>query len=261
MLTSTSTGVSRITAASGDKDCIVRPLRTAGGLRRGIVMPHAGGIDGMLPVTGLAADGTTTASGTKALIDALTGVGYPLVTSDQGGTTPWCGTTAQARTGDMVTTVQSSTGGGASSSAVVALGVSMGFGCAVNYFGKSPGHASDVAALVGIIPVWDMDAIYQANTYGYTRAQIETAWGITYPTALPAGADPKGNTTLLNGKPVLICYSSDDGICNGTVPAAAATAFGSNCTLVNLGALGHTNAAVTAAIPTVLSWLRTNAAP
>lgn len=60
-------------------------------------------------------------------------------------------------------------------------GASMGGGAAVRFASLNP---TLVASIMCVIPMSDMQAMYAANRGGL-RANMGTAWGVTYPTPLP----------------------------------------------------------------------------
>lgn len=86
------------------------------------------------------------------------------------------------------------------------LGVSMGGGTAVRYAALNP---TKVESITGIIPMANIDALYQANTLGL-RASIGTAWGVTYPTALPAGANLLAQAPAIATADIPVRFYYDD---------------------------------------------------
>lgn len=108
-------------------------------------------------------------------------------------------------------------------------------------------YASDhpVAGVIGIIPAIDIQAMRVADTLGL-RAAIDAAWGVTYPAALPAGANPATLTAALSSVPQQHWYASNDTVSANI--AAYAAAVGAD--LRNVGALGHTDAAIAAVAAT-----------
>lgn len=220
---------------AGETDMWLRPAR---GFQddghRAAIYCHQGGATGISPANAI------TYPGTSALLASVADAGYPVASSDLGGLSLWGNSTAQTRTGQLTTWARGTVGG--SSDAVVAIGISMGFAAAVNYFSA---HTSDVAAFIGVLPVWNLTDIYTNNVLG-AQAAIGTAWGVTYPDPLPAGASPHENASSLAGKPCLIFFASDDDVCDATIAASIVSTFGANAASVNLGALGHTDTAVAA---------------
>lgn len=107
--------------------------------------------------------------------------------------------------------------------------------------GLTYGYTRTIDAMVGIIPAIDQQAIRVSNVMGL-RASIDPAWGVTYPAALPAGANP--NTTahkaILKFINQQLWYSSDDTVSENIATYGAET----YAELHNMGALGHTDTAV-----------------
>ncbi len=126
------------------------------------------------------------------------------------------------------------------------LGISMGGGAGVRYASLNP---TKVASLMTITPMADIDAIYQANRLGL-RADIGTAWGVTYPTDLPSQADLIGvHAPALdaNGTPFRVLYSTAD---TSTLPAeveALAAAAGITPEVIDTVS-GHTEVTVAKAM-------------
>lgn len=118
------------------------------------------------------------------------------------------------------------------------LGVSMGGAGAVRYGALNP---TKTASVMGITPLSDIDAIYQANRLGL-RADIGTAWGVTYPTALPAQSNlavTHGPVLAANGTPRRLLYSTAD---TSVLPAEVvtlATSMGITAQVVDTTS-GHT---------------------
>lgn len=102
--------------------------------------------------------------------------------------------------------------------AVVGVGISMGHNTLANY---ARAHPTKLLRLAGIAPLCDLDAIRNGNIGGY-RASIDAAWGVTYPAALPARANPTNNvaTIVSGGLTERLYYSTaDTTITPGTVSA------------------------------------------
>lgn len=89
---------------------------------------------------------------------------------------------------DSIEAARLSLGGipGVDNSKIHLIGVSQGAQTSIRYAGLNP---SKVASWCGIIPLADINAVYNADRLGL-RASIGSAWGVTYPTALPATASP-----------------------------------------------------------------------
>lgn len=135
---------------------------------------------------------------------------------------------------------------------IILLGISMGGSLAVRYSQLNP---EATAGIVGVIPAYDPKALYIHGDVG--DAAMEAAWGFSglenFPTELDLGAQ------ALRGKgtPIMSIYASDDAL----VPASSVenyhrTAGGLEENLINVGALGHTDAAL-AAVPfgTIIKFL------
>jgi hypothetical protein len=126
-------------------------------------------------------------------------------------------------------------GFGQSSAPPVALGASEGSLWSIKYAARHP-----VACVVCFLTICDLSSVYTANLGGF-RSQIEAAYGVTYPAALPAGADPyRDHLAALSSVPLLCQYSSDDAYSTHIAEFAAAT----GATLINSGALGHSDASI-----------------
>jgi hypothetical protein len=234
MLVSSSAGNGRVLA--GLNDYFMRPSRGfVQGQNRGIMYAHQGG------TSAFAVRDMIAQPGSARLMQALAAAGYPIAATSYIPPATVGTAAAVARVAATVTAVKTAEGG-ASADPVIAIGISNGFTSLINHFYTNP---SSVAAIVGILPLWDLDMNYQTNPGG-VRSIIEQAWGITYPTSLPADSDPRTHTAPLNGKPTRLYYASDDGLFNGGQIALALAAFGANCECIDVGALGHGDAAINA---------------
>lgn len=241
----TSYGAGRYVASEGDVLMLPSAYKRDG-TARGIVYCHGAG---ELAPTPLNAAGNKTYQ--LRLMQTLVEAGFPLVSCDlgvwaAGNTTDsnnWGSTQAQTRIGQAKTWLQSASGGGAKSGTVLLLGISMGNAAMVNY---AKNAAAAVGAMVGILPVADIDDIYQNNRNSY-RAAIGSAWGVTFPAALPANSNPATSNSGAVGIPYRTYYASDDTIALPAPATALTTAIGGTAT--NLGALGHTDAAIGAVSP------------
>jgi len=128
---------------------------------------------------------------------------------------------------------------GCDTSKVHLIGFSMGMTLAIRW---AAANLSKVASIQGVIPATSIDRIYQTNAGGL-RASVGTAWGVTYPTALPAGAILTSAYSAIAGSgiPVRLHYtSSDTTILPADVATDAALLGVSGSNLVDLGgAFGH----------------------
>lgn len=160
--------------------------------------------------------------------------GIPCIAGAFGGDT-FANDTAIARVTAAKTYLIAQTG--CASDKVLLVGASMGGGVAVRWAGQNP---TQTAAYVGIMPMSDMSDIYVNNRLGL-QATIGTAWGVTYPTALPAAADLSQYATTMkdNGIPAKIYYSSADTAVLPATVTTLATTMGATAIQHDPGALGH----------------------
>lgn len=216
--------------------------------RMGVLYIHGAGEAAESPFTGSNVNKT----GEYAIMAALAAAGYPVLSCDLGvpaagitNANAWGNPNCLTRIGQAITYLQGAGEyRGAKTGKVLLLGVSMGNCGAVNYAAANP---SNVAGIVSIIPVWDVEDI-RTNDRGSYRASIGSAHGVTYPTALPAGRNPKDNAASLNGVVPYKCwYAADDTIAIASAAIAGAAAAGGAA--VDVGNLGHSNAAVVAVDP------------
>lgn len=148
--------------------------------------------------------------------------GFACVSGQMGGDT-FANDTAMTRIGQARTYLEANAD--VDPDKVILVGFSMGGSLAWRYAGLNP---SEVAAIAGIMPLCDMDEIYQGNLGGL-RAAIGTAWGVTYPTALPADAHPLTQyAAAITGAniPSRIYYSDADTFISTTSISAMGTALG-----------------------------------
>jgi pimeloyl-ACP methyl ester carboxylesterase len=220
---SSSTG--RLTA--GVLDVVLDPHYRAA--RNPVVYCHGGSADALQAAgVGLAAIPGVLAALTRALFT----IAAPTL-----GVAHWGNPAARARIADAVAWLEANR---AVAGPAILVGTSMGAAAALNYAADNPG---DVAAVVGIIPAVDLQAVRVADTGG-ARAGRDAAYGVAYPAALPAGANPAARVAELD-VPVLLCTASDDAISVNAGTFAAAI----GAELVDVGALGHDNDAVAAVDP------------
>jgi hypothetical protein len=194
-----------------------------------------------------------TAKYESALLAAIATI-YPMVKFDAGvyagggttGSDNWGNTNAQTRLGQAITWLQDPAGGGAASGTVLLVCQSMGHALASNY---TQAHAANVAAIVGWLPVCDLDNI--RDGWPTLRTTIEGAWGTgawTAPgtPALPAGANPAvpANYTNLTAIPHLMYYASDDILVTPATVTTLAAGIGAAAQAISLGPGGHTDASV-----------------
>lgn len=178
---------------------------------------------------------------------------YPVVVGNQGGDN-WNNDDGRTGVGGCATAIRAaSSPARASSGPVVLVGTSMGFTVAA---GWAKSNLSDVAAIVGILPLVDLDDLWNRD-WNSSRAAINTAYGGLYvPATMGAERNPMLSAGTLN-VPIRLYYAADD---PGVLPAtiAAFDAAAPNVTTVNLGSIGgHDTEAAYGALPTndLLSWL------
>lgn len=206
----------------------------------GIVAVHGAGATGLSP-----ADSTLLGS---HRLHRLLAARYPIVATDMGGANTWGNSAATAGIAAAKTYLQSTMG--AKAGPVVLVAISMGNIAAHNYARANPGSVLGIVASIGASNLTQM---YGNATY---QAAIGTAWGVTFPTTLPNGADP-----LLNSYAMANYVNYYDTADTSVLPAdarALATLVGGRSVAVS--AAGHSETAV-AAVPeqdllnTVSAWV------
>lgn len=173
--------------------------------------------------------------GARSTLTALARAGF--TTAAVTLTELWGNATARSRIANTASWLR--TNRGAAGPAVL-IGSSHGAACALTYAAENPG---DVLAVVGLIPVVDLDDVRDNDLAG-KRDEIDAAWGVTYPAALPAGANPADRTGDFASLAIQLWVASDDTIARPTPAQTFATA--TNADLQDLGALGHTDEAMAA---------------
>lgn len=208
--------------------------------RPGLLYGHGAGADAS------EAGGAFGLSAVPPLLQALAThgfvVGVPTITG------LWGNANCRTYTSDAWTWVKNNRS--ASTANPVLLGISHGAPSLLNWHRVT----QTCAAAVLILPAIDMEDIRTNDTLSL-RAEIDTAHGVTYPTSLPAGVNPAQNTSNYTNLPQQIWYSSDDAVSNNVTTYGSAV----SAEMHNLGALGHTNAAVAAVdIASVVSFIEAN---
>lgn len=127
---------------------------------------------------------------------------------------------------------------GVDSGPVGCIAVSQGNTVAMNYYRDFPGTISCVA---GIIPLVDMEDVRTNDNEGF-RDEIDSAWGVTYPTPLPEGANPADDPPL--GLPWQAWYSAWDNIVTEQTVLNMATVLDAEA--INVGDNGHSPLTVAA---------------
>lgn len=170
----------------------------------------------------------------QLLVEAANG-GIPSVAAMVGGASTYGNPTSVTAVDTDLTAV--ATAVGCSDDKVHLVGASMGAGVALLYGIANP---TKVASMTLCIPMASIIALYDNNNGGH-RAGIGTAWGVTYPTPLPAGADILANAATLSGIPIRFYYATDDAIITPSDVTDLATAIGPSAT-VTATTGGHTDA-------------------
>lgn len=182
--------------------------------------------------------------------------GIPCISGDFGGAYTFANDTNMSRITSAVSAIRAEYPN-CRQDKVVLLGVSMGGGAAERWAQLNP---TQVAGIVGHIPAYDLDDIYQNNRAGL-RSLIGTAWGVTYPTALPAGANYKNSAATVASIPHLLGYSSADTLILPATVTAYAAGLTSPQLVVTDTTFGHSDQAVGGLnIDTILNFIKTNAA-
>lgn len=178
----------------------------------------------------------------SALADSIAAAGFPVIAGDFGGTLtndPAFGNAMDSSRVEEARLYMNSLGCKADKALFV--GISMGnltaWAHARDYAGKQTG-------IVSIIPASDLTAIYTNNRLN-TQAQIGSAWGVAYPAALPANADPNLNYNNLPVLPYHCYYSAADTVVLPAEVTALATKLGGSAAQVSTSA-PHGDTAVAA---------------
>jgi pimeloyl-ACP methyl ester carboxylesterase len=234
-------------ATAGEKDAIFTPRVPRRG-SRGVLLCHGAGY-GVDEWYDLA---TNPAS--VAIAAALASAGLTCLASDFGQGT-WGNATGVARLDAGATYLK--TLPNVAQDKVLILGVSMGNQNAVQY---AINHPTNVAAVVGIMGVSSVNDFY-VNNRGTGRTGIENAWGVTYPTPLPAQADTSLNNNWLPA--VGIPYRNYHSTADTTVPAVTvddlAAKLGGESVVVST-TLDHSDALVASVpIPDLIAFLTSHA--
>lgn len=224
-MTSTALQTGRFTA--GVPDLTIHPRRRVA--RPPVVYLH--GING-----GAVQPLTPTTPGELQVLRELSKLGFPIVAPTIDAF--WGNATGEARVNAALAWARANMG--ATSAPAIIVGTSHGGGSALRY---AAGNPTLVACVVVMVPALDFQALRVANTIGL-RGSLDVAWGATYPAALPVGANPAERTADLAGMPIQMWTASDDPVSENAATFAAAP--GMTVDARNVGALGHSAAAVTA---------------
>lgn len=229
---SATSGVGRVTV--GEQDTIWSPRTPRDGRCGLILVPGSGNPRGYM-------DGINQPASVR-LAAGLASVGIPAITCDFGGNS-WGNNTMQAQILTAWNTLKAAFPQIRTDKFVI-LGASMGGGAVARFTINNP---SLVAAMVGLIPAYDYR--YEFENIAGIAGPFRTAWGMGGADPFPTAADNAANHATADGIPILTGYASND----TTVPSAPVIAYhnsvgGEAGNLINVGALGHSDAAI-AALP------------
>ena len=130
------------------------------------------------------------------------------------------------------------------------IGNSMGAADMLAYVQRG---ATSVSAVVAIAPVWEVARLRELGADDL-RTNIDAAWGVEWPAALPAGADPAGFLRSIEVPRLLAFYASDDPL----IPPASVERFAEigGGRAVDLGAVGHATAVDHVPVDHVVAFFR-----
>lgn len=192
---------------------------------------------------------------TTRLAAALASAGIPTITSEFGGNS-WGNDNAMTAITAAKVALQAAYPN-MRTDKVCLLGTSMGGSAVTRYAQQNP---TSVAAVVGLIPAYDPKEIYIYGNVG--DAAMEAAWSFAGLVNFPDGLDVGPKYALASSVPIFSAYASNDDI----VPAASVTGYHTNAgglaeNIVNVGALGHTDAALAAVpVPALAQFLASHGA-
>jgi hypothetical protein len=146
----------------------------------------------------------------------------------------WGNATGRTAIGAALTYASSEFG---ASAAPILVGASHGATCAIMYGLEG---TTTPACVVTFATIADLEAVQVANTGGQA-AGITAAWGSN---PVPGTADTLARASELSAIPFYMQYASDDDF---SVNIATFASSHGDVTLDNVGALGHTDAAMAAA--------------
>lgn len=176
---------------------------------------------------------------TSALVAAIASAGIPCIAHYQNGD-KWANDTVMSRIDGMLAYVSSKTG--CRSDKSHQFGISMGGGAAIRYTAL---NVDKVASLCANIPMSNMTAMYTNDLPAGARAGIGTAWGVTYPTALPAGTNLPGLAVNIKsaGIPSIFNYSTIDAYIVPSDVQTIATAAGGTAVAID-NTYGHADGTI-----------------
>lgn len=172
------------------------------------------------------------ASGLNPTMRQLVNHGFVVIAPDLDLT--WGNATSRSRINDALSYATTQFGANA---APILVGASHGATAAITY---ALDGTTTPACVVTVLTIADLKTVQSANTGG-SAAGITAAWGSN---PVPSNADTLARSSELSAIPFHMHYSSDDAY-SANITTFAATH--GNVSLDNVGALGHTDAAMAAA--------------
>lgn len=223
---------------TGEADYIYFPTSQRPAGKYGVILLHGAGVPDEWDIG--------TAWESARLAGTLANAGIPCVAGYMGGDT-FGNDTSQTRMTEALAYLAAQTG--ASSTKAHVIGVSMGGAVGARW---AAANTSKAATYTGLIPLLDPVSAYNTN-YGGFRATIGTAWGVTYPTALPAGASIATAVSSMSGVvPSKVFYSSSDAVIDPARQTAAGATMGA--TVTNVGTNGHSELSIADAATAMHGW-------
>lgn len=203
---------------------LIRPGR--GWNRRIILWHHGAGGETLAIVTGNAAR-----LNSIALVRRLVSAGYSLMSCDFGGANTFGNDTAMSRITDAVTYAGTL---GYDTDKVGLWGESMGHMNVYNWAHRNP---TKVAAIIGMIPLCDAQAVYDGDIGGLA-SDMDAAYGGNW-AGNASTRDPKQILGIVSGLNWRIYYASDDPLVPAADAVALAAALGKSSQAFNMGPGGH----------------------
>lgn len=236
-MTANSGGTGRYSATgTTEKDLYVSPrLSTIAANAHPPILYCHGSTEQTMHVIAHAGSGTSF----PLMVQKIAELGRRIFAADLGPSlSEWGSAASLARMTDLYNWAKTVTG--YSGAKVHLLCSSMGNVTAAKWAAANP---DKVFSITGLIPVTGVQWVRDNNAT--LRAQVDAIYGVTYPAALPAGADPftdAAQVNVLKTIPFLGYSASDD---TGAAPLANTDAWATTVggTSRSVGALGHTDAA------------------
>lgn len=172
-------------------------------------------------------------------LTALADAGFVVALCDLSQTTSqgtFGNSTAQTRIGQLRTLMLGGSSPLAATGPMCMVAGSGGVAAMLNYARANP---SNVAAMVGLLPLTDLQDLYENRLpfSGVTQAEVDTAYGGDV-TASYATHSPIVNADELS-IPLKLYYSTDDPFIPVSTVTAYQAAYGGDCEIESLGAVGH----------------------